>query len=83
MNEKTNNNHETFKVAGDWAVQSKALKSKFTHLTDLDLHLEPGKDTEMLRRLQHRLNKSREEAIEIIRSAEKQTSQGPPPPSKL
>jgi hypothetical protein len=79
MSEKPNNNHETFKVQGDWAAQSKALKSKFNLLTDLDLHLEPGKDAEMLKRLQHRLSKSREEAIGIIRNVEKQTPETPPP----
>lgn len=82
MSEKSNDNHEAFKVAGDWAAQSKALKSKYSLLTDLDLHLEPGKDTEMLHRLQHRLSKSREETIGIIRNIEKQTPETPPP-SKL
>jgi hypothetical protein len=82
MSEKPNNNHETFKVTGDWAAQAKALKSKYSLLTDLDLHLEPGKDAEMLNRLQHRLSKSREETIGIIRNIGKQTPEMPPP-SKL
>lgn len=78
MSEKPNNNHETFKVTGDWAAQSQVLKSKYSLLTDSDLHLEPGKDAEMLNRLQRRLSKSREETIGIIRNIEKQAPETPP-----
>jgi hypothetical protein len=73
MSETNNTNNKTpdnFKVSGDWAAQSKALKSRFSLLTDSDLQLEPGKDIEMLDRIQQRLNKNREDAIRIIRSAE-------------
>lgn len=69
MSENTNKTPEVFKITGDWAAQSKSLKSRFSLLTDSDLNLETGKDHEVLSRVQQRLSKNREEAIRIIRSA--------------
>lgn len=78
MGEIKNNNPENFKVSGDWASQSKSLKSRFSLLTDSDLHIEAGKDHEMLGRVQKRLDKTRDEAIRIIRSAEREKPTTPP-----
>jgi hypothetical protein len=69
----TFNHAEQFKITGDWAVQSKSLKERFNHLTDSDLRLEPGKDSEMLGRMQQRLKRSREEVIAIIRSSARES----------
>ena len=69
MTQSSNNYSENFKITGDWALQAKSLKSRFSLLTDSDLHLEPGKDHEVLSKIQQRLNKSREETISIIRNA--------------
>jgi hypothetical protein len=61
---------ENFKITGDWAVQSKKLKAKYPQLTDSDLKFEPGKESELLTRLQSRLTKSRQEVIDVIKHAQ-------------
>ena len=58
---------DVFKITGDWTNQSKQLKAKFSGLTDADLKLEAGKESEMLGRVELKLNKSREEVIDIIK----------------
>ncbi len=62
----TNKTNEVFKITGDWAAQSKQLKEKFSQLTDADLKFEPGKEQELLGRVETRLNKKREEVINIL-----------------
>lgn len=57
---------EGFKITGNWDNQSKELKGKFKQLTDADLKVETGKENEMLKRVETRLNKNREEVINII-----------------
>lgn len=57
---------ESFKISGDWKKQSEQLKDKFNQLTDSDLKFEPGKENELLQRVETRLNKKREEVINII-----------------
>ena len=57
----------TFKITGNWDVQSKSLKKKFNQLTDADLKFEHGKESELLGRIENRLNKKRDEVIKIIR----------------
>jgi len=64
------NGTETFKVIGDWSVQSKQLKEKFSQLTDADLKFEVGKENDLLTRVETRLNKKREEVINIIRKGQ-------------
>jgi hypothetical protein len=66
----TNKSSEAFKVTGDWAAQSKQLKEKFSQLTDADLKFETGKEHEMLSRVETRLNKKREEVINIIKKGQ-------------
>jgi hypothetical protein len=61
---------ETFKVTGDWAVQAKTLQGKFSQLTDADVKFETGKEIELLTRIETRLNKKREEVINIIRKGQ-------------
>lgn len=58
--------NETFKIKGNWDVQSKELKKKYPKLTDSDLKFEVGKEEELLKRFQARLGKTREEVINII-----------------
>lgn len=62
-----------FKITGDWAGQSKNLKSKFSQLTDSDLKFETGKENELLKRLESRLHKNRDEVISIIKKAQPAT----------
>ncbi|HTL81280.1 MAG TPA: hypothetical protein VL651_06230 [Bacteroidia bacterium] len=67
---KQNAGSEAFKVTGDWAIQSRQLKEKFSQLTDSDVKFEEGKENELLSRIENRLNKKREEVISIIRKGE-------------
>jgi hypothetical protein len=67
MNTENKQNNETFKITGDWNIQSKELKTKFSRLTDSDLKYETGKENELLSRVQARLGKNREEVISIIK----------------
>lgn len=57
---------EAFKITGNWESQSKQLKTKYPQLTESDLKLESGKDSELLTRIESRLHKKREEVIEIL-----------------
>jgi len=59
-------NGENFKITGNWEAQSKQLKAKFPQLTDADLKFEIGKENELLGRIQARLNKKRDEVMDII-----------------
>lgn len=72
--ETTNKTNEVFKITGDWAVQSKQLKEKFSQLTDSDLKFEPGKEQELIGRVETRLNKKREEVINILKKVQPQKS---------
>jgi len=58
---------ETFRITGNWDNQSKQLKGKFSQLTDADLKFETGKENELLSRVETRLNKKRDEVINIIK----------------
>lgn len=69
METKENKNMEEFKITGNWADQSKQLQDKFAQLTDADLKFETGKENELLKRIETRLNKKREEVINIIRKS--------------
>jgi uncharacterized protein YjbJ (UPF0337 family) len=68
---------QLFAVTGDWTKQATSLKEKFSHLTDVDLRFEAGKDEQLLIRLQQRLKKNRDEVIALIRSVETPKSTTP------
>lgn len=70
MDTSQNKNNETFKITGNWDSQSKQLKEKFSQLTDADLKFETGKEDELLTRVESRLNKKREEVINIIKKTQ-------------
>lgn len=59
-----------FKMTGNWEQQSNLLKEKFPQLTVSDLKFVEGKENELLTRVQERLNKGREEIINIIRKGQ-------------
>lgn len=61
---------EAFKMTGDWKEQSKQLKTKYPQLTDEDLKFEAGKESDLLKRVEKRLNKNREEVTNIIRKVQ-------------
>lgn len=61
---------ESFKIVGDWAKQSKQLREKYSQLTDGDLKFETGKENDLFKRVETRLNKNRQEVISIIKSVQ-------------
>lgn len=70
MENSTNKTSDAFKITGDWTQQSKALQSKFTQLTDADVKFESGHEEDLLKRVETRLNKKRDEVINIIRKGQ-------------
>lgn len=69
--DNTKNTHSgDFKITGNWSDQSKALKSKYAQLTDEDLKFEAGKENDLLKKVETRLNKKREEVINIIKKGQ-------------
>ena len=73
MENSNNKTAESFKITGNWETQSKELKSKFSQLTDADLKFEQGKENDLLKRVETRLNKKREEVINIIKKGQPKT----------
>jgi hypothetical protein len=66
---KNQKSEATFKITGDWKEQSKKLKSKHPQLTDEDLKFEAGKENDLIRRLESKLKKNRQEVINIIKES--------------
>ncbi|MFH4969422.1 hypothetical protein V8G61_14545 [Gaetbulibacter sp. M240] len=65
------NSGELFKVQGDWNKQSNALKSKYPKLTSEDLKFEAGKESDLLQRMETRLQKNRHEVVNILKDNQK------------
>ena len=57
---------ETHIINGTWNVEKEDLKQRFAILTDHDLLLEESKNQEMLRRLQIKLGKTKEELHKLL-----------------
>jgi uncharacterized protein YjbJ (UPF0337 family) len=51
-----------------WSEVKERIKETNIELTDEDLDLQPGKENELLQRLQSKLHKSKEEIIKWIES---------------
>lgn len=68
--ETTNKHTEALKITGDWGIQAKALKEKYSQLTDADLKFEPGKESELLSRIALKINKTNEEVLNIIKKGQ-------------
>lgn len=66
--EGENTTSELFKFSGDWDKQSKALKVKFPKLTSEDVKFEKGKELDLIKRLETKLDKDRNEVVGILRS---------------
>ena len=64
---------EPLKMVGSWQNQSRILQAKFAQLTDADLHYEVGKEEELLKRIEARINKRREEVINIIQKGQQKS----------
>ena len=60
--------NELFKFSGNWDKQSKALKTKYPKLTSEDVKFESGKELELIKRLELKLDKDRNEVVGILKS---------------
>lgn len=60
-----------FKVSGDWGKQSRALKEKFPTLTSEDVKFQTGEESGLMKRMETRLDKNREEVIGILETNQK------------
>ena len=67
MENSKNKSPEAFKITGNWKKQAQELKGKYSQLTDDDLKFETGKENDLLKRVETRLNKDREDVINIIK----------------
>ncbi|WP_293895563.1 hypothetical protein [Flavobacterium sp.] len=61
-----NDTNESFKISGDWKILSKLLRRRFPELTPSDLEFEMNRESDLLKRIEKRLNKKQTEVIEII-----------------
>lgn len=78
MTTTNNNSDNNFKITDNWTTQAKNLKDRFKLLSDSDLACEPGKEEEMLKRVETRLSKDRTAVLSIIRSAQQnRPAEGP------
>lgn len=59
---------EFFVSIGNWDWQPQALKLQFGQLTLSDVQFEVGKEEELLSRIGKRLNKKRQEIIDLLNS---------------
>ncbi|NNM94906.1 MAG: hypothetical protein HKL88_05505 [Bacteroidia bacterium] len=66
-------NASSFKIGRNWSTQSKNLRKSYSQLSESDLKLEPGKEEELLSRMETKLDKNREEVISIIQNSEEQS----------
>lgn len=58
----------SIELTGNWEEQKGKLKQKFAALTENDLLFTEGKKEEMLRKLQIKLGKTKEEILKITQS---------------
>ena len=59
---------ELFTIKGDWGKQSETLKLRYPQLTNEDLKFETGKEIDLIKRLGIKLDKKRNEIIDILKS---------------
>lgn len=69
-NEQSKTATETFKVIGNWKTLSKRLNAKFAQLTESDLKFETGKEEDLIKRIETRLHKKRDEVIQLLNAAQ-------------
>jgi len=70
MDTTENRSGGPFKIRGNWELQSKLLQEKYPQLTDADLKFETGKESELLTRLEARLNKNRVLVMNILEKSQ-------------
>ena len=60
--------NQRLNLTAPWDEVKEKLKETNIHLTDEDLTYQPGQEAELLERLQHKLNKPKEEIRGLIES---------------
>ncbi|MBC7827095.1 MAG: hypothetical protein H7122_05070 [Chitinophagaceae bacterium] len=60
--------NEKLKLNTPWEEVKEKLKETNIHLTDEDLHYQPGEEDALLERLQNKMGKSKEEIKRFIES---------------
>lgn len=71
MGTKHSGSQETrFRIVGKWSVVSQRLKKKFPPLTDDDLILEEGGESELVKRLEIKLGQEKAEVMQHIKKAQ-------------
>ena len=68
MLSKRNRSSELVNISENWSKLSILLKERFSSLTENDLKFAMGKENELLSKLSFRLNKRRQEVIDIIKN---------------
>lgn len=66
LNSGTGKNTAPFQITGNWEKQSSQLKEQYSQLTASDLNFQPGQESQLLDKLSTKLNKSRDEVINIL-----------------
>jgi len=61
-----------FTIKGNWNEQAKKLQAKFPTLTDADLEFTEGNEEDLLKRLETRLEKKREEIVGILKKIQQE-----------
>lgn len=62
------NEQNDFEISNDWNLKSKLLRRRYPQLTTSDLNFEKDDEDNLLERISNRLNKKRDEVIEIIKN---------------
>ncbi len=68
LNTLQNRSSELMNISENWSKLSILLKERFSSLTENDLKFVRGKENELMSKLSFRLNKRRQEVIDIIKN---------------
>jgi uncharacterized protein YjbJ (UPF0337 family) len=60
---------DTLQIKGKWNEIKGRIKQQYADLTDDDLLYEEGQEDKLIGKLQQKLGKTREEVIDMLRSA--------------
>ncbi|MDR6567071.1 Uncharacterized conserved protein YjbJ, UPF0337 family [Chitinophaga ginsengisegetis] len=60
---------DKLQIKGKWNELKGTLKQKYADLTDDDLLYEEGQEDKLIGKLQQKLGKSRDEVIDLLKSA--------------
>lgn len=62
---------KSFNLRDNWDKQSSALRTKYPTLSSDDVKLEIGKEEELIKRVENRLGKTRDQVIGILNNIHK------------